>query len=68
MMVAEIQIGRNSFRKIRYSLGKSLCFNENHSISAKNVNFCEFCEKDARFQIGDVIFANSAKKTHVSQG
>ena len=29
---------------------------------------CEFCEKDARFQKGGVIFANSAKKTHVSHG
>ena len=40
----------------------------NLSISAKNVNFCELCEKDARFQKGDVIFVISAKKTHVSQG
>ena len=31
-------------------------------------HFCEFCEKDARFQKGDVISAISAKKTHVSQG
>ena len=29
---------------------------------------CEFCEKDARFQKGGVIFANSAKMTHVSHG
>ena len=45
-----------------------LCVYENHLISAKNTNFCEFCEKDARLQKGAVIFANSAKKTHVSQG
>ena len=43
-------------------------FNEKHYISANNVNFCELCEKDARFQKGGVIFANCAKKTHVSQG
>ena len=41
-------------------------FYEHHLISAKHVNFCEFCEKDARFQKGGVISANSAKKTHVS--
>ena len=46
----EIQIGGNSFRKTWYFLGKSLFFYENHTISAKNTNFCEFCEKDARFQ------------------
>ena len=40
----------------------------NLSISAKHVNFCEFCENDARFQKGGAIFANSPKKTHVSQG
>ena len=68
MPVAEIQIGGNSFRKILYFLGKSLFFYENHSISAKNVNFCELCEKDTRFQKGGVMFANYAKKTHVSQG
>ena len=68
MRCGEIQIGGNSFRKIRYLLGEIVIFYENHSISAKNVNFCEFCEKDARFQKGDVIVANSAKKTHVSQG
>ena len=34
-----------------------------HTILANNVNFCEFCEKDARFQKGVVIFANSAKTT-----
>ena len=86
MRCGEIQIGGNRFRKILYFLGKALFFYENHSISAKNVNFyefcendasfqqggvifCEFCEKDARFQKGGgVIFANSAKKTHVSQG
>ena len=38
-----------------------------HSISAKNANVCEFCEKDARFQHGGVISANSAKQTHVSR-
>ena len=49
MRCSEIQIGGNSFMKILYFLGKSSFFNENHSISAKNTNFCEFCEKDARF-------------------
>ena len=47
---------------------EAIIFYENNSISATNVNFCEFCEKDARFQKGGVMFANSAKKTHVSQG
>ena len=47
---------------------EAIIFYENHLISAKNVNFYELCEKDARFQKGGVISANSAKKTHVSQG
>ena len=61
MPVAEIQTGGNSFRKIT-------TFYENHYISAKHTNFCEFREKDARFQKGGVVFANSAKMTHVSHG
>ena len=54
MPVAEIQIGGNSFRKIRYVLGKSLFFNENQSISTDNAKLCEFCETDARFQRGGI--------------
>ena len=68
MPVAEIQTGGNSFRKIRYLFRKIIIFNEHHSISANNTNFCEFCKKDARFQKGGVIFANSAKMAHVSHG
>ena len=45
-----------------------IIFYENHLIYATNINFCEVCETGARFQKGDVIFANSVKKTHVSQG
>ena len=54
----QILTGGSSFKKIWYILGKSLLFYENHSISAENANFCE---KDARFQKGGVIFAR--KKT-----
>ena len=69
MLVAEIQTGGNRFKKMRYFFRKIAIFvYENHSVSAKNTNFCELCEQDARFQKGGVIFANSAKKTHVSQG
>ena len=68
MPVAEIQIGGNSFRKIRYVLGKIIICYENHSISVNNMYFCELCETDARFQKGGVIFANSAKMTRVSHG
>ena len=58
-----------NFRKVRHCLGKSLrFFYENHLFPAKNVNFCEFCKKDACFQKGGVIFANSAKMAHVSHG
>ena len=64
MMVAEIQIGGNSFKKVRYFFWKIVIFYENHSISAKHVNFCEFCEKDARFQKG-VSFLRILRKRHV---
>ena len=42
-------------------------FYGNDLISAKNINFYEFCENDARFQKGDVISANSAKKAAFSE-
>ena len=46
----------------------SLFVYEHHLFFPKNINFCELCEKDTRFQKGGVIFANSEKQTHVSQG
>ena len=49
-----------------YFLGKSLFSYENHSISTKNVNFCEFCEKDARFQRGIIyIFSFQRGRIHI---
>ena len=39
-----------NFRKITYFFGRSLLFfYENHLSSAKNANFCEFCEKKRMF-------------------
>ena len=56
-------MGGNSFRKIRYFLGKSLFSYGNHSISTKNTTtFCEFCEKDARFSEGSANFCEFYEK------
>ena len=55
MRCGEIQIGGNSFRKIRYLfqgndyfLRRSLNFGEKHTFSEKGRHFREFCENDAR--------------------
>ena len=58
MRCSEIQIGGNSFREIRYFSVKSCFFTK----------IIQFRRKNVHFQKKGVIFANSAKMTHVSHG
>ena len=70
MPVAEIQIGGNSVRKIRYFLKKITIRYEKQSIPANNTHFFELCEKDARSpRVEFVDFPNNSlnfNETHTS--
>ena len=62
----------------RYFLRKSLNFGGKYEVlrilrkrrtfSERGCHFCEFCEKDARFQKGDVIFVIFPKRRMLSEG
>ena len=65
LLMVEIQIGGDSFRKIKYLLGKSLRFYKHQSISAKDDTFRR---KNTFQKKGATLARKQAKAVHQEGG